>query len=302
MDSAVSALKIVTAAIDNSAAARPVLLAARAWAAALGTDVEAIHVADDGGQTARGCADACGIPYTELRGDPLRAIVALAASDEVAAVVLGARGAPSQRRAGHLARAVANRISKPVLVVPPDAVLRHRMRTILIAVKDTPASALAARTVVRLASNAHLGIVAVHVDDEATIPRFSDHPAYDTEQYVSEFLARYLPDATNARLELRVGVPADDIIAVSEAIAADALALGWPQSTDAARGRVAHEVLDRSHVPVLLVALAETLSVTPCERDGSTGCRAPVFLSHASRPRTAALNPHDTWPHRSPVR
>jgi nucleotide-binding universal stress UspA family protein len=55
-----------------------------------------------------------------------------------------------------------------------------------------------------------------------------------------------------------VGVPADEIIGAADAMAADLVALGWPQTTDEDRGRVAREVLDRSHIPVLLMALAES--------------------------------------------
>ncbi len=93
----------------------------------------------------------------------------------------------------------------------------------------------------------------VHVDDEQSIPSFSDQEAHETWAYAEEFLARYLPGAGPARLELRVGDPADEIINLAQQGPVDLLALGWPR--DPARGAVARRVLRRSHVPVLLVAV-----------------------------------------------
>jgi nucleotide-binding universal stress UspA family protein len=144
-----------------------------------------------------------------------------------------------------------------VLVVPPDASPPERLHTVLIAMEGTPAKARRVKPVLELAAAKELDIVVVHVDDEASIPSFSDNPGYETEMYVKEFLARYAPGAPHARLETRIGVPADEIVAAADDAAADLLALGWPQSDDEHRGKVAREVLDRSHVPVLLVALDE---------------------------------------------
>jgi nucleotide-binding universal stress UspA family protein len=108
---------------------------------------------------------------------------------------------------------------------------------------------------VDVTANADLELVVVHVDDEDSIPSFSDQVAHETDSYAEEFLARYLHGAPKARLELRVGVPADEIIAAADAAVADVLAIGWPQSRDEQRGAVACEVLDRSRIPVLLIAL-----------------------------------------------
>jgi nucleotide-binding universal stress UspA family protein len=251
-------MRTVIAPIDNSAAARPVLVAASALARVLGADVHAIYVAEDDGQTPRACAESLGVPFTKITGEPLRQIVARAAADDVVAVAIGARRRVNERRIGHMARAVANEIGKPVLVVPPDALPAERLHTVLIAVQGTPATARGIKTVVDVAVGADLEVVVVHVDDEASVPSFSDQTGHETDAYASEFLARYLHGAPKARLEPRIGVPADEILAATDSIAADLLALGWPQSTDEDHGAIAREVLDRSHVPVLLVALADT--------------------------------------------
>ena len=166
-------------------------------------------------------------------------------------------GDSDERRVGHLAHAVANEIDKPVLVVPPEAAPAERIRTVLIAIRGTRTEARSIKARIEVAAGADLEVVVVHVDDEASIPSFSDQLAHETDVYVEEFLARYLPGAPKARLELRVGVPANEILAVNDSMTADLLVLGWQQSTDNSRSAVAREVLDRSHMPVLLVPLAD---------------------------------------------
>jgi nucleotide-binding universal stress UspA family protein len=118
-----------------------------------------------------------------------------------------------------------------------------------------PGKARALKRAVEVASGAELELVVVHVDDEASIPRFSDQVAHETEAYATEFLARYLPGVPKARLELRIGVPADEILDVTDAAVADILAIGWPPPSEAERGGVAQELLDRSPVPLLLMAM-----------------------------------------------
>ena len=249
-------MTIVLAAIDNSAASRPVLDVALALAPAFGARVEAVHVSEDGGRTARASAERLGVPLRIVRGEPVEAISACAAAADVAAVVVGARGRLiGGHRVGHLALSLADRIEKPVVVVPPDARTRQKVDRVLIAVEGTPGKARALRRTVELASSAGLELVVLHVDDEASIPSFSDQVQHETEAYAREFLARHVRGAPDARLELRVGVPADEIVAAADALDPALIALGWPHTDDPHRGQVAREVLDRSHHPVLLVAV-----------------------------------------------
>jgi nucleotide-binding universal stress UspA family protein len=249
-------MSIVLAAIDSSAAARPVLVAASALGRVLGARVEAVYVADEESQTARACADAAGVPYTRIPGDPVPEICARAARDDVVAVAIGARRRLNRRHIGERARAVATAVDKPVLVVPPEADPAERIRTVVVAMEGTPGKARAVKHAVELAAAAELELVVVHVDDETSIPSFSDQAAHETETYSREFLAQYVRGAPGARFEPRVGVPADEIVATCETVGADLLAVGWPPAPDEHHGIVAQEVLDRSHVPVLLVALA----------------------------------------------
>jgi len=244
----------IVAAIDNSPAARPVLSVARALAPVLGADVEAVHVADEQGDTAAAVADSMGVRYRVLPGDdPLPAILGYTAGGDVALVVVGARRRLQSSDLGHLAGQIADNLDKPVVVVPPETRPMDRLQRVVIALEATPAKARSLTDVLTVVAAADLDIVVVHVDDEQSIPSFSDQEAHETRAYAEEFLARYLPGSGPARLELRVGDPADEIINLAQPGTADILALGWPRGP--ARGAVARRILGRSHVPVLLVSI-----------------------------------------------
>lgn len=244
----------IVAAIDNSPAARPVLSVALALGPVLAADVEAVHVADDEGDTAAAVAASMGVTYRVLPGDdPLPAILGHAAAGDVALVVVGARRRLQSSELGHLAHQIADNLDKPVVVVPPETPPVDRLHRVMIALEATPAKARSLSGVISVAAAAELDIVVVHVDDEQSIPSFSDQEAHETRAYAEEFLARYLPGAGLARLELRVGDPADEIIDLAQHGPFDLLAVGWPR--DPERGAVARRILRRSHVPVLLVAV-----------------------------------------------
>jgi nucleotide-binding universal stress UspA family protein len=249
-------MKKIIACIDNSAAAQPVLAVARSIAGVFGAQVEAVHVAEDGDRTARAVTSALGVRLLVLRGDPLDQLVAHCGDDDVVAVAVGVRGhRTGARPAGHLALALANHIDQPVLMVPPDVVAPDEVHRVLIAMEGTGRNARNLKRVVELAADAQVELIVVHVDDEGSIPSFSDQVQHETDAYAQQFLGRYLHGAPEARLEMRIGTPADEILDAVESEHPDLLALGWPQSDDPERGAVARDLLDRSNVPMLLVAL-----------------------------------------------
>lgn len=246
----------VLAAVDDSLAARSVLAGAHALASVFGANVDALHISDNGGETARASAAWAGVPFRHSTGDPLSRVADEASALDVVAIVVGARSKRHARSTGHFALELTEATDKPILVVPPDASPPDAFRTVVIAMEGTPAKARALKRAVEVAATAELDIVVVHVDDETSIPSFSDHVAHDTDAYAGEFLARYLPGAPKARLALRIGVPTDEILDVVDETSAEVLAIGWPPPSEVARGDVARELLDRSRVPVLLVAMA----------------------------------------------
>jgi nucleotide-binding universal stress UspA family protein len=245
----------VLAAIDNSAASRPVLEMAVAFAPLLRATVEAVHVTEDGARTALASAERLHLPLRLIDGDPLEAILKLAAADDVVAIAVGARGRPRrQSRTGHVAGALADRTDTPVLVVPPETQAPSGVHNVLLAMEGTPTMRRSAKRAIELASGAGLKLTVIHVTDEASIPAFTDEIQHETEAYAKEFLARYDGGALPDQMEFRTGVPVEEIVAAVDSMAPEILVVGWPQSQDRDRGVVAHELLERIRIPLLLIA------------------------------------------------
>ena len=249
--------KTILACIDNSAAAGPVLDAARAIAPVFGAVVEAVHVAEDGKSTAGGMASLRDLSLHTLHGDVVRQLVSRAREEDVVAVAMGARGRPTgPRPAGHITQQLANQIDAPVLVVPPESTIAGDIHRALIAMKGTRANARMLTRAVELATAAEVDLIIIHVDDEGSIPSFSDQVQHETDAYAQEFLARFVPGAPAARLELRIGDPAEEILHALESIHPDVIVVGRRRDPDPGHGEVVREMLERSHLPVLLVATA----------------------------------------------
>jgi nucleotide-binding universal stress UspA family protein len=243
----------VIAAIDDSAAARPVLTMAQAVAGALGASVEAVHVIEND-ETAP-TLDA-GVPVRFLSGDPVELLSLMAAEKDVVAVVLGAhRGPGGPHPAVHLAVTLAGRTDKPVVLVPPGAGPPEQLHKVVVAMEGSPGKARALQRSIGLSARAGLEIVVVHVHDEDSIPSFSDQVQHETETYAKEFFARHLIGAPHMRLELRVGDPAAEVLNAIESSEAELVAVGWRTTDDPNQGAVARQIVDRSPVPVLLVAV-----------------------------------------------
>lgn len=245
--------RTVLTAVDNSAAARPVLATALALEPLLDAHVDAIHVRVDGRQTARAAAEALGVALREVKGDPAASITTEAAQDVVVGVVVGARGRPGGHRpAGPVTLELLRAIHKPVIVVPPEAEPPARLRRMLVAIDTTPGPDVGP-TIAR-ALDQSVRVVLVHVDDETSVPSFSDQPQHETPAFAAEFVSRCCPtDAARVELELRIGSPAEEVLATGQELGVDLYAIGRPGELSGERGRVAQDILDRSSVPVLLV-------------------------------------------------
>jgi nucleotide-binding universal stress UspA family protein len=245
----------ILAFIDNSAASSPVLRMASAIAPRFGADVEAVHVQEEGDRTVRETASAAGVPLRVIEGDPLREVCGAMHAEDAVAGVIGVRDAAvGAGPAGHLALGLVASTDKPVVLVHPRSEPPAELTRVLVAVEGTAAKARRLERAVRLVQLADLELVVVHVDDESTIPSFGDQVQHETESYTNEFLARYVPGVQGARLELRIGEPVEEILDVARDADVQLLAIGWPHTDDPARGEVARRLIERSHVPILLVA------------------------------------------------
>jgi nucleotide-binding universal stress UspA family protein len=248
------------AAIDNDLAARPVLETARRLGVVLHVPVKVLHVVEDGFETGHALADAAAIPVTYVQGESVPAIIRAFSAEDVVMGVLGLRGAPAGRRpAGSTALSVAQSISTPLVVVPPDVDLfrpEDRLR-VLIPLDGTEQTAAAAQEATRLFAAANVDVVALHVFSSANVPKFWDQPHHAMESWGREFANRQL-DQLETHVELRTGVPGARVVDVAADAHADLIVLSWSQDLSAERAQTVREVLARSRVPVVLLPVTGT--------------------------------------------
>ncbi|MEX2556137.1 MAG: universal stress protein [Actinomycetota bacterium] len=248
----------ILACIDDSPSARPVLDTARALARVLKADVEALHVRENGTMAVQRDAQAVDVPLHVELGDPISMIAGALREDQVLLGVLGTRrDAVGWRPAGHVALAVAEGASKPLVVVPPDFPSRapEEVRRLLVPLDGTPEAATAVRSSVHVFAGSGVEVVALHVFDREHAPRFMDRPEHDLEVWAEEFLARYCAEP-GARVEIRRGEAGEQVVEVAESARVDMIALGWSQDLSPGHAAVVRDVLTRACVPIMLVPIA----------------------------------------------
>jgi nucleotide-binding universal stress UspA family protein len=243
------------AALDNSLATSAVVATAGSLARLFGARVEAVHVGDDRDRIAARAAASADVELRLLHGPAVPALVDAASSEDVVAVVVGTRRLPlTDRPLGATALELITSLLKPVVAVPPDSIPAGRLRRVLVPLEGTASTSLAPKALIELARDADVEIVLVHVHDAATIPAFTDQPQHQARAWSEEFVARYCPwGVGKVTVALRVGRREEEILAAANETDADLIALGWAQELAAGRAPVVREVLERGHIPVLLV-------------------------------------------------
>jgi len=252
-------MRSVLAALDFDECARPVLGTAIALAGLLDASAVALHVCEPGVASPKELADAAGVQLHEVSGTPIEQIVAAAREPEIAALVLGTRGAPGgPQPAGHTAIEVITQLAKPVAVAPPHAQPREQFARLLVPLEGTSESSRALDDTISLAHRRQLKIVVLHVHSPATVPAFSNHEPHATQAWDQEFLARHLT-APHDRVKLlrHLGAPAEEVAAIADEATADLLVLAWSQDLAQGRGQVVSETLARSSIPVLLLPVLD---------------------------------------------
>lgn len=253
----------VIAALDTSMAVQPVLLTTVALAKALDAEVEALHVLEDGDRIPRTATAAEHVPLRVAHGPVVDALVDVARADDVLALVLGARGSPLGRKPlGSTALAVAMSVSKPVLVVPPEARSPGQLKRVLVPLEGGRSHA--PRAIVALAEGTELDVFVLHVLEEESLPRFTDQPQHEYPAQAHEFLRRFCPwGIDSVHFEIRVGRSDELVPVVAEQLDVDVIALGWAQELAPDRAPIVRAALDRAHVPVLLVPVQAAAEVAP---------------------------------------
>jgi nucleotide-binding universal stress UspA family protein len=245
----------VLAALDSNASGRPVLDTAIMLANLYDSTVTCLHVREEASSAAPELANAAGVELREVGGSPIAEIANAARNPDVAALVLGARGLHGgPQPAGHTALEVITRIAKPVAVVPPDAHPPEHLNRILVPLEGTSESSQALDDTVKLAHQRGPEVLVLHVHSPATVPAFADHDPHAALAWEREFLTRYI-STPHDRVTLlrRLGVPADDVVAVARETGADLIVLTWSQDLAPGRARVVSETLAHSDIPVLLL-------------------------------------------------
>jgi nucleotide-binding universal stress UspA family protein len=252
-------MKKVIAALDNSLAAKPVLISARTLGGILGAEVEAVHVPVNGDRVARNAAAAERIPLRTAEGPVVDRLIEEGLASDVIALALGARGTPAGcRPLGSTAVAVATSLQKPVVIVPPDARRPGELRRVLVPLEGPGAATRTPQTIIELAQGKELEVVVLHVREEESLPLFTDQPQHEQPAWLEEFLRRYCPWGIGAvRAEVRAGRSDELVPLVAEQTQADLIALGWSQELAEGRAPVVRAALTRASTPVLLVPVFE---------------------------------------------
>ncbi|MDX2342519.1 MAG: universal stress protein [Acidimicrobiia bacterium] len=249
----------VLAAIDNSAASKPVLETAAVLAECIDAAIEALHITEGAHDTASAAAQAAHVPLTIDSGDPAAIILERLRQEGIALAVLGLRGEPGGRRpAGSTAIAVAEGAHKPVVVVPPDYTPGPgaSLRRVLIPLDGTEASARSSRQVAGMLAGSGVEVIVLHVFDKDTVPAFWDSSRDDFDEWSHEFLARFAEEY-DAELDLRTGALGENVLSVGRSHEVDLIVLEWAQRLTPGHAEVIREVLARTDVPVLLLPVGD---------------------------------------------
>lgn len=268
-------MSVVLAALDSSAAARPVLETALGLGQLTGARVEAVHVQDGPSETPETLAARSGVPYRLLEGPAEAALLLELAAPQAIAAVLGARGTPGGRRpVGRTALRVLERAGKPVVVVPPEAagVSPRSLRRLLVPLEGTDSSSRPVLDCLCPLLVGEVELVVLHVFTDHTMPRILDRPGRDLELLGSEFLARHCPRASG--IELRTGPVAPRVAEVGAEQAADLVVLSWSQDSSSGRARVVRDVLGHSVIPVLLLPTGDAPTIDLAEQRDRSPARA----------------------------
>jgi nucleotide-binding universal stress UspA family protein len=236
-------MSVVLAALDNSLAANPVLVAARAVARVLGARVEAVHVLAEGDRPPQTAADAAGVPLRVCSGLVVQCLVDAGHDPDVAAVVVGARGSTGTGNPlGSTALAVVTSMKRPVVVVPANALVAAALRRVLVPLEGTISTSLAPRAMIELATQAKLDVTVLHINEGG-----------ESSIQAEEFLGRYCPwGIGSVRLEHRAGKREELVPLVAEELQSDLIVFGWAQQLSEGRAPVVRAALEHSTVPVML--------------------------------------------------
>jgi nucleotide-binding universal stress UspA family protein len=247
-------------AISDVRADEDLIGSARGLATAAGWDICAVHVrAAEGSVHADGPE---GIELADLVGDAAEELARLVAQVDVDCVALGLRTI-DRPGLGHVAEALLEGFSAPLLLVRPGMRPLTSLRRLVVPLEGTPSSSTAMlyaeevlcrpeREIVML--NVATGNAPAEVGSLAA-PRFIDQEQYEWSDWQDEFSMRFSQCARGARhrVSVRVGEPACTIAEEARESDAELIVLSWGGSFVAGHGLIVRRLLDTAPCPLLVV-------------------------------------------------
>ena len=248
-------------AVADTVADAELLASARGLAKAAGWDARAVHVRKAGGPEL-GSADAQGLEILDLQGDPCDEIARILGMADVDALALGLRSTTGPG-VGHVAQALLERPTAPLLLVRPGMRPLTSLRRLLVPLEGTPSSSAAMLYAEEVLCRPQREIVMLNVATGKTpveagslaAPRFIDQEQYEWSDWQDEFSMRFSQCARGARhrVSVRVGEPASTIVAEACAGDAELIVLSWGGTFAAGHGLIVRRLLETAPCPLLVV-------------------------------------------------
>jgi len=247
-------------AVSDVDADKELIDSARGLAAAAGWDVRAVHVRMTEGSAGAGGLE--GIELADLVGDAAEELGKLLARAEVDCVALGLRTVDDPGL-GHVAEALLESFSAPLLLVRPGMRPLTSLRRLLVPLEGTPSSSAAMLYAEEVLCRPQREIVMLNVATGKTpaeagslaAPRFIDQEQYEWSDWQDEFSMRFSQCARGARhrVSVRVGEPASTIVAEARAGDAELIVLSWGGTFAAGHGLIVRRLLETAPCPLLVV-------------------------------------------------
>jgi universal stress protein family protein len=197
-----------------------------------------------------------GVHRVNIAGEPDAEHAAARALRELGEPAVAVAVLPGDEPNGPIWRRVIQTSVKPVILVPAAMRgKRPRLRRVLLPLDGTPQAAAAVAESTGQFARAGVDLVALHVFDADTVPRFWNHLAHGHHAWTQEFLARNCA-RPGVRLELRSGAAGDHVLEVALRERADLIVLGWSQRLDEGRAGTVSQAIAAALVPVMLVPVA----------------------------------------------
>lgn len=272
---------VILVPLDGSEEAKAGLVAARVIEQLLDVKIHVVHASEEAlshsellASTALSREETRGLVVDQAVGEATEGIVRLAKERGALLIVMTTRGHTAYL--GRTVRPVVEQIIGgapcPVLLIRPEIgqwlTKRPAVRQILLPLDGAPSSAAVIGPVLELAQHTGARLNVVYVATQArrpeekgtlTTPQYVDQPQYEWPSWAKEFLRRFgtslgqhrLP--TSARLFLRRGDPANEILQLAQELDADLIALEWRGHWGPPHAAVTRGVLREAQCPVLLI-------------------------------------------------